>query len=194
MSSRRLVGSAGGALLRFATAAIAVLAAVLAAAALTGLDRTLLGREFMLVTSGSMSPALSAGDIVVVRIGRESGAQVDIGEVITFRRAAGGTAVTHRVVAVRSDRMGRVSYVTKGDANAGSDLTAVTAGEVVGRVESVLPTGHLLAAMTEPRTAVPVVLAVVLLETALIVRPRHSAETNDPTQQQKAITQGGNTP
>lgn len=55
--------------MRVATSAVALLGVALALASLTGLDRAWLGREFMLVTSGSMSPAISPGDIVIVRSG-----------------------------------------------------------------------------------------------------------------------------
>lgn len=188
MSPQELLGSAGRLVLRLVTSAAALLGAVLAVAAVTGLDRSWLGREFMLVTSGSMSPTLSPGDIVVVRTDRSPGEPVDVGEVITFRPRRGGTAVTHRVVAVRAESGGETSYVTRGDANDGPDRTAVSKSELIGPVESVLPAGRLLTAMTEPRTAVPVVLAVVLLETALIVRPRPAAATNDPAEKEEAIT------
>ena len=195
MSSRELLRSAGSALLRLATSAVAVLGAALAVGAVTGLDRSWLGREFMLVTSGSMSPALSPGDVVVVRTDPVPGDRVEVGEVITFTPRSGTTAVTHRVVDIRSDAAGGVSYVTKGDANRDADAGTVTDREIVGQVESVLPSGHLLTAMTDPRTAVPVVLAVLLLEAALIVRPGPAVATNDPTEKQKkkAITQGGTT-
>ena len=181
--------------MRLATSAVAVLGAALAVGAVTGLDRSWLGREFMLVTSGSMSPALSPGDVVVVRTDPVPGDRVEVGEVITFRPRSGTTAVTHRVVDIRSDAAGGVSYVTKGDANRDADAGTVTDREIVGQVESVLPSGHLLTAMTDPRTAVPVVLAVLLLEAALIVRPGPAVATNDPTEKQKkkAITQGGTT-
>ena len=193
MSSRELLRSAGSVLLRLATATVAVLGAALAVAALTGLDRSWLGREFMLVTSGSMSPALSPGDVVVVRTDPVPGDGIEVGEVITFRPRSGTTAVTHRVVDIRFDAVGDVSYVTKGDANRDADTVTVTDREIVGQVESVLPSGRLLTAMTDPRIAVPVVLAVLLLEAALIVRPGPAVATNDPTEKEKAITQGGTT-
>lgn len=193
VSSRELFRSAGSALLRLATATVAVLGAVLAVAALTGLDRSWLGREFMLVTSGSMSPALSPGDVVVVRTDPVPGDRVEVGDVITFRPRRGGTAVTHRVVDVRPGAAGEMSYVTKGDANRVVDTVAVTDSEIVGQVESVLPAGRLLTAMTDPRIAVPVVLAVLLLEAALIVRPGPAVATNDPAEKRKANTPGGTT-
>ena len=194
MWSRELLRSAGSAVLRLATAAVAVLGVALAVGAVTGLDRSWLGREFMLVASGSMSPALSPGDVVVVRTESAPGDGVEVGEVITFRPRSGATAVTHRVVDIRSDTAGDVSYVTKGDANREADTVTVTDREIVGQVESVLPSGRLLTAMTDPRIAVPVVLAVLLLETALIVRPGPAVATNDPTEKKKAITQGSTKP
>ena len=193
MSSRKVLSGLVGAVLRVATCAVALLGVALALGSLTGLNRAWLGREFMLITSGSMSPAISPGDIVLVRAATADDEPVAVGDVITFQRSGSTHPVTHRVTAVRSDGTGTPLWVTKGDANASVDAAAVVPDELVGRVESVLPSGRLLVAMGNVRVAVPVVLAVVLLETALIVRPRSAVETNDPAEEDKeAITQGGN--
>lgn len=180
-------------MLRVATSAVALLGVALALASLTGLDRAWLGREFMLVTSGSMSPAISPGDIVIVRSGAPRAVQVAVGDVITFRGPVGAGLVTHRVAAVRDDDTGDPVWVTKGDANGSVDAEVITSDRLMGRVESVLPSGRLLVAMGSARVAVPVIVAVVLLEAALIVRPRSAVKTNDPAEKEKeAITQGGN--
>ncbi|MEY4364690.1 MAG: hypothetical protein RLZZ305_34 [Actinomycetota bacterium] len=158
------------------TCGAACVALVLGAVVLFGIDRAVLGREVLLVASGSMSPAIAVGDIVVV--GTDHRAPL-AGDVITFRGSS-GPLVTHRVVSVGTDRTGSPVYSTKGDANEDADPTPVPLASVVGTVESVVPTGRVLSAMTDPAVAVPVVLAVLLAESALIVRPRRADGTNDP--------------
>ena len=152
------------------------LACALGAIALFGIDRTFFGREILVVSSGSMSPVISAGDIVVVRTGHRS---AFAGDVITFRGPA-GPLVTHRVVAVGAGPDGDPVYSTKGDANEDTDPTPVPLRNVIGTVDTVVPSGHVLTAMANPAVAVPLFLAVLLAESALIVRPHRAGGTNDP--------------
>ena len=87
------------------------------------------------VLSGSMEPAISTGDVVVVY--DSDPAMIDEGDVITFRQEGDDTPVTHRVVGV-VDRPGQeVAFRTKGDANEDPDPSPVPASSVVGRVPMV---------------------------------------------------------
>lgn len=96
------------------------------------------------VTSDSMSPAINAGDMVVVR--GVDATDIDTGSVITFRsESMAGSVVTHRVVEVVETGEG-VGYRTKGDANEEADRSLVKPGQVVGSVWFTLPlVGHLVA-------------------------------------------------
>lgn len=152
------------------------LALVLGAVVLFGIDRALFGREVLLVASGSMAPAIVPGDIVVVATGHRVPEE---GDVITFTRGP-GPLVTHRIVDVGTDPHGSPVFVTRGDANDDADPTPVPLADVVGTVGSVVPSGRVLTAMSDPAVAVPVVLAVLLAEAAVIVRPRRADGTNDP--------------
>lgn len=87
------------------------------------------------VLSGSMEPAISTGDAVLVE--RVDPATVEAGDVVTFTDG-GATPVTHRVVEVREGEFGR-QFVTQGDANEDPDPGVVTEGELVGRVMLTLP-------------------------------------------------------
>ena len=81
------------------------------------------------ILSGSMEPALSPGDVVVV----SDSASVQVGDVITFD--GGDTVpVTHRIIAVEDGQ-----YVTKGDANENVDGAAVPPENVLGRVVLTIP-------------------------------------------------------
>jgi signal peptidase I len=83
----------------------------------------------------SMSPALRAGDLVMVR----RHARPRKGD-IALVRAVGHGAVLHRVVEVSQD--GEV--VTRGDANPVDDREPASATEVEGIVTRVIPAGALL--------------------------------------------------
>lgn len=84
------------------------------------------------VTSGSMAPAVSVGDLILVDPARTSVPR--IGDVITYHRP-GSPRVTHRVVGRDADG----AYRTKGDANAQADLQPVSPELVLGRVRIVVP-------------------------------------------------------
>ena len=88
------------------------------------------------VLSGSMEPAISAGDVVVVAT--SDPATIVAGDVITFSRGSSGVAVTHRVVDVDTSGAEPLFY-TKGDANDNVDVNPVPASAVIGTVVLTLP-------------------------------------------------------
>lgn len=125
---------------RRVVAAVAQLALVLALAALVGLGllpRTGWYRP-VTVLSGSMQPAFSPGDMVVVV--PEPVSAVRVGQVISYRIPVGDHHVqSHRVIEILR-RDGHVSVRTKGDANEAADpWTATLHGPTAWRVRAVLP-------------------------------------------------------
>ena len=94
------------------------------------------GFRSMTVMSGSMQPAVRTGDVVVNR--PVAPVEARVGDVITFRDPAGGGFITHRVRRV-SVRGGTVTFVTKGDANTGSERWMIPADGEIGRVDYRLP-------------------------------------------------------
>lgn len=115
-----------------------VVSLVLIAAALVLLAAAtpVLGNKTLIVRSGSMSPAIGVGDLVVAR---PFAGSYERGDVIAFRSVGNSTImVTHRIVDV-VDESGGVAYITKGDANDAPDTGAVTADRVVGRVVVTVP-------------------------------------------------------
>lgn len=89
----------------------------------------LFGASQYIVTSGSMEPAFSAGDMILVK--RQDSYQ--LGDIVTFREA-GGATVTHRIV-------GRVEgqFITQGDANNMEDPELLAPENIVGKLWAVLP-------------------------------------------------------
>ena len=91
------------------------------------------------VLSGSMEPAMSPGDAVIVNDVPAS--EIEQNDVITFGGQGDGTPTTHRVIEV-VERDGTTAFRTKGDANEDPDATLVTPDQVQGKVMSL--GGHLL--------------------------------------------------
>ncbi len=113
---------------------------------------TVFGHPVMTVLSGSMTPVIRTGDLVVDDPVTAAQAQhLQVGQIVSFREAPGSTAIiTHRIVAV-SDQDGQVSYVTKGDANNAADTTPRPASDVVGVFSYDIPRGgYLLAGLHRP--------------------------------------------
>lgn len=104
------------------------------------------------VLSGSMEPALSVGDLLIV-------AETDSyreRDVVVYQ--SGRTPVVHRIVSIQGEEM-----ITKGDANNTED-PPVPLGAVKGKVICVIPVvGHLLWAVRSPVGILSLVALVVIL-------------------------------
>lgn len=90
---------------------------------------SVIGFKPMVVMSGSMEPALSTGDIAVVR--PVDVTKLKLGDVITYEE--GGRLITHRIMAVTIGPDGS-SYVLQGDANTAADRVPVEPDAIVGKV------------------------------------------------------------
>lgn len=104
------------------------------------------------VLSGSMEPALSVGDLLIVRA-QDS---YEVGDIVVYQ--SGTTPVVHRIVSISED-----TVVTRGDANNANDepfpITAIK-GEVI----SVIPlVGYVVWALKSPIAVVIMLAAAVLL-------------------------------
>ena len=94
----------------------------------------LMGWHPLLVSSGSMSPSIRTGDVVM--IGEQPPGGLGQQTVILFDDPnAAGRTVLHRVVSVRADG----AYATKGDANADIDLSPVRPDQIQGIGRMVIP-------------------------------------------------------
>ncbi len=86
--------------------------------------------QFKTVLSGSMSPAINAGDAILISgINPEEIKEQDI---ITFRE--GETFTTHRVVEIVNN-----TFRTKGDANEDTDTKAIKTDQIVGKLVFTIP-------------------------------------------------------
>lgn len=92
-----------------------------------------LGWHSIVLTSGSMAPALDAGDVMLAS--PYDGRGLQPGAVIVFDDPARHGRLTHRVVGINPDG----TYATKGDANAVADSTPVAPAAIRGVGRIVVP-------------------------------------------------------
>jgi signal peptidase len=121
----------------FATlTACAVFGFGVAFAAFVAMPR-LVGREAFTVLSGSMTPTLRVGDVVVDKPIHPD--EIRIGDIVTFRDPdSPRRLLTHRVVSLRI--RGTEAFVdTKGDANETTERWSIPVQGTLGRVEYRVP-------------------------------------------------------
>lgn len=94
------------------------------------------GWEFDAVLSGSMEPKLGVGGLVVIK--PIDAAQVETGDVISFKLPGVNTPICHRVIDIQQTKSGRL-FQTKGDANEEPDVNPVPAEAVTGKEVFYLP-------------------------------------------------------
>ncbi|MBI0584588.1 MAG: signal peptidase I [Methanomassiliicoccus sp.] len=118
--------------------------AVLLALALAGVLAPAFGWRLDVVQTGSMSPSIGVGDLVVTSPADPG--DIEAGDVISFRSE--GALVCHRVVSVDRDDG---AFVTRGDANEGPDPSPVAYGDVLGKVVLDVPyLGHVISFLKSP--------------------------------------------
>jgi signal peptidase len=143
----------------------------------------LAGYRSFTVRSGSMSPAIDTGDVVVTKPITPLAARV--GDVVTFVDPEGtGRLFSHRVQSVRAVG-GDVAFVTPGDANTSTERWRVPADGSVGRVAYRIPKiGYALSRIDSgpARLALIAVPALLLLWAAMvrIWRPTRVPEVDLP--------------
>jgi signal peptidase len=143
--------SAAGVAVLLVAAALATVIAVATHSPRDGVHPAF-GHPVMTVLSGSMTPVIRPGDVIVdIPVTPEQAASLQPGQIISMREAPGSQRIiTRRVVAVRVAR-GTVSYITKGDANSAPGLVPRPASEVVGVFRFAIPWGgYILAALQRP--------------------------------------------
>lgn len=134
---------------------IACVAMVIAAAthfSSTKGQYTVFGRPVMVVLSGSMTPVIRTGDLVIDNpVTAAEAKDLHVGQIISFRSAPGSSTIfTHRIVGVTTTG-GTVSYITKGDANNAPDTDPRPAKDVIGVFDRTIPRGgYILNALHQP--------------------------------------------
>lgn len=125
-----------------------------------GIDE-LFGHPVFSVASGSMTPAINTGDLIVDNsVTSAQAATLHAGQIISFRESATGAnslVITHRIVAVLPGAA--VAYRTKGDANNAPDLSTVAPTQVMGVYTARVPCGaYVISTLHQPLTFVVLIM------------------------------------
>ena len=132
------------------------------------------GYRPIVITSGSMRPAVSRGDLLLIKKSDD----ITVGDIITFKPTTGQIdSVTHRVVGIENGLDG-ISYLTKGDANTTTDVVPIPDERVIGVVVREIPNvGFIALALHNRVFVVLLVLALLFMElTVWMSRNRHLEE------------------
>ncbi|GID92141.1 signal peptidase I [Amorphoplanes digitatis] len=114
------------------------------------------GFNATIITSGSMSPRIRTGDIVVTKDVDKSTEL--LGRVVTVDNPAKpGTLLTHRIVGTNPDG----TYITQGDANPTPDLLGVRRDAVQGRAFLMVPWVGMSFMWAKQHDVVPLALTVI---------------------------------
>jgi len=93
------------------------------------------GIQPSIISSGSMSPSLETGDIVV--IDEIDISEIQIGDIIQYEM--NGFDTVHRVYDITEDENGKMIFITKGDANNQPDIEPVNPDQIKGKSIFTLP-------------------------------------------------------
>ena len=142
IAAKKLLKIFGTVLVVIAIVFITVLAVTIIKGKANNGTPTFFGYRLYTVVSGSMKgskkDSFDKGSLILV-------ADIDprdirVGDVITFNRESKDQKVTtHRVAEIRKDKNGKLSFLTKGDANPAPDDAEVPADIVVGIVRAKVP-------------------------------------------------------
>lgn len=111
-----------------------------------------LGFGLSTVLTGSMEPAISEGDLLIVRAKNE----YQIGDIVVYQQ--GKTSIVHRITNISEE-----TVTTQGDANNTSD-TPFHISQIKGKVIAVIPAiGALLWALKTPIALITMLAAAILL-------------------------------
>ena len=119
--------------------------------------------QFLIVLSGSMSPIMQPGDMVVVKTITPE--DVRVGDIIAYHDPGGAenVIVTHRAMQIEEED-GIINIQTKGDANEDADSYTVTSDDVIGEMVFVLPyLGYAVERSKKPLTFIVLVVLPSLL-------------------------------
>lgn len=119
-------------------------------------DLGLLGYKFYDVLTGSMSPTINPGSLIIVKEIDDS--EVKEGDVITFKGTSTSNLTTHRVVEV-IEKDNNIKFQTKGDANYVLDPMLVDEGLLVGKVVFNVPyMGNVMSFINQYRVIIVILI------------------------------------
>jgi len=127
------------------------------------------GYSLFRVVTGSMEPELPVGSLLLCR--QTPIDQIKEGDIVCFVSRSPemmGRVITHRVVSIYDDGVGKLLLETKGDANLSADGEFVTANNLIGRVNHYAKDGSFMPSFINILTDKIGFLMLILFPTLLI--------------------------
>jgi signal peptidase len=116
---------------------------------------------FIVIASGSMSPALEVGDVIIVQ--GVSPVDIQVGDIIVFDSPEGARTI-HRVAQMQTLSNGTIQFKTKGDANPTEETYWTPEQNVHGRVTyRILYLGWMALIPTIPLTIAVIIIIITLM-------------------------------
>lgn len=127
---------------------------------------SVMGFTPLTVISGSMSPEIETGDMVIIRRGNKN---IRPGDVITYKM--GDVLVTHRVKNISGMEAAEV-FTTQGDANRIPDYISVERSQILGKYVFRIPMGGYIKASLRglPGILILVGLSLIVIMTEVLNR------------------------
>lgn len=136
-----------------------IILVILLALALIGVLAPFVGYRFDVVRSGSMTPQIGVGDLVVSA--PVSTSNIAVGDIIEYKSPENGLLICHRVVSVDEQNS---TLVTKGDANGSPDPYNIPFNNVVGKVAFSMPVlGYVFDFLKSPYGWVLIIIIAILI-------------------------------
>ena len=125
------------------------------------------GYTFFEIATGSMSPTINVGDVVIVKIGKE----IRKNDIIVYNEE--NNFITHRVIEIENNTL-----KTKGDANNSEDKP-ITIDNVLGKVEKIIPKlGIYKKILNTPEILILIILLIIVFS-IFFMYSSNTEEKND---------------
>lgn len=145
-----------------------------------------LGNHSYTVVSGSMTPAVRTGDVVVTE--SISPAEAEVGQIVTFRDPEhDDILISHRAVSIDPGPK-QIDFITQGDANTGREEWSVPADGEIGRVLYRVPAlGFAASVIGSPPGRIGLVVVPALLLGLLLMRRIWTSDTEPVRTDERAV-------
>lgn len=119
---------------------------------------SLFGYEAYIVTTNSMNPTISSGDVVIVKKTEQD--KIEVGDIITFSK--NNEINTHRITNIE-EKDGEKYYATKGDNNNVEDSEKVKFSEIRGKQVITIPYLGNIIQVLENKVIFLIVILIILI-------------------------------
>ena len=121
----------------FSLLIISIIGSAILFATNTSNEKSVFGFRFYNVLTPSMTPTIPVGSMVLVK--RVEPVELREGDIVTYSTSlSGSVVVTHRINQVILSEDG-LTFITKGDANQVEDINPISASQIIGRVNLIIP-------------------------------------------------------